>query len=416
MCFGLAACCISNLICWCPCPQASVGPVATRLTYTFGLFLVTVLMWVLRNWGDQFTMPAGYHFCQGECFGYSAVYRASLGLVLYHATMALFTMGITTSRFGRARFHNGFWLLKALMLAGSLTLCFVYIPDAAFTPYSKVAAAGAVLFIIINSMTVIDMAYLTAGHLVKRHDAAEDSETQANLWASIIIGTTGVCYALVLAASVVVFALFTGEDNPYREINQAFAGVNIGIAVVAAFLSISEMVKEADPRSGLLQSAVVAAYSSYMMLSAVSSQMTGQVGSEDGVLPQVLFYLGFSITMLSMCVSAFGTTASLENGGENPLIDFDEEEMLEAGVNAVEWEGVMYSYSFMHVVFVLAGMYVACLLTNWAVLVGGTDTGGNDFSINKGDGAMWIKAATGWFITGYYAFILLANVCCARRD
>lgn len=83
------------------------GSRVTRLTYTLGLFLVTVVAWVFRNWGDLI-VPASFQQCGGgDCFQYMAVLRISFGFVLYHLLMCLCTIGVTTSRFYRAKFHNG---------------------------------------------------------------------------------------------------------------------------------------------------------------------------------------------------------------------------------------------------------------------------------------------------------------------
>ena len=49
----------------------------------------------------------------------------------------------------------------------------------------------------------------------------------------------------------------------------------------------------------------------------------------------------------------------------------DEDTLLSAGsspVNDDEKSGTRYNYSWFHVIFVLATMYVAMLLTNWSVL------------------------------------------------
>lgn len=45
--------------------------------------------------------------------------------------------------------------------------------------------------------------------------------------------------------------------------------------------------------------------------------------------------------------------------------DSDEEEDVVGPVNDDERSGTRYNYSFFHIIFVLATMYTACLLTNW---------------------------------------------------
>jgi hypothetical protein len=52
-------------------------------------------------------LPTSWQLCPGTCFEYLAPYRVSFGVVLYHLFFCLFTVGITTGMWYRARFHNG---------------------------------------------------------------------------------------------------------------------------------------------------------------------------------------------------------------------------------------------------------------------------------------------------------------------
>jgi len=74
-----------------------------------------------------------------------------------------------------------------------------------------------------------------------------------------------------------------------------------------------------------------------------------------------------------------------------------------------EKEKTAYKYWFMHLVMVLAGMYMAALLTNWATFSGGAFTDGS-FCVDEGIGAMWSKAATSWLISLLYVWTLFAPV------
>ena len=74
-----------------------------------------------------------------------------------------------------------------------------------------------------------------------------------------------------------------------------------------------------------------------------------------------------------------------------------------------EEEGTAYKYWFLHLVFVLAGLYMAALLTNWAVFHGEAFTGG-DFCVDEGVGSMWAKAATSWLVALLFIWTLFAPV------
>lgn len=60
--------------------------------------------------------------------GYMAVYRTAFTLSGFFFLMSLFTVGLTDSRGFRARFHNGAWIWKFLMLIAILVGVF-FIPN-----------------------------------------------------------------------------------------------------------------------------------------------------------------------------------------------------------------------------------------------------------------------------------------------
>jgi len=143
------------------------------------------------NWGDTI-IPESWQNCPGECFQMLAPYRVSFGVVLYHAFFCLFTIGITTGMWYRARFHNGyggtrrvnagaaawrvdasnpaacvtrarrrFWPIKLVMFVGLITAGF-YVPDDFFQAYGYICIVLGIGFLIFQAIIMVDFAYVWA--------------------------------------------------------------------------------------------------------------------------------------------------------------------------------------------------------------------------------------------------------------
>lgn len=83
----------------------------TRLMYCIGLLVVTLIGWVLRNWGGD-NVPIEWQNCAGPCFGILAPMRVTFALAIYHLVLAILTIGVTKPNSLRGRLHNGAWLFK----------------------------------------------------------------------------------------------------------------------------------------------------------------------------------------------------------------------------------------------------------------------------------------------------------------
>ncbi|PWA01482.1 hypothetical protein BB558_002427 [Smittium angustum] len=83
-----------------------------------------------------------------------------------------------------------------------------------------------------------------------------------------------------------------------------------------------------------------------------------------------------------------------------------------SGDNASDFEddekyGVQYSYSFFHIIFCIAGMYMAMLLTNWNSI----DANSGEFIIiGRSMSAVWAKIVSTWLCVLLYSWTLLAPV------
>ena len=81
--------------------------------YYLGFFVVTVVSWVLRDYGGSALNFGAAKGClaEGLC-GDLAVLRLSLGSLMFFALMLLLTLGVTALDSPRLALHVGFWPLK----------------------------------------------------------------------------------------------------------------------------------------------------------------------------------------------------------------------------------------------------------------------------------------------------------------
>lgn len=71
---------------------------------------------------------------------------------------------------------------------------------------------------------------------------------------------------------------------------------------------------------------------------------------------------------------------------------------------------VTYNYSFFHLVFALASMYIAMLMTGW-----GTNPQERDL-IDVGWTSVWVKLVTQWVTAATYIWMLIAPAVFPDRD
>jgi len=92
------------------------------------------------------------------------------------------------------------------------------------------------------------------------------------------------------------------------------------------------------------------------------------------------------------------------------LDDVEDDDDEENDAKDDEKNGCQYNYSFFHVVFAFAAMYISMVLTNWDIFEEIDGHGNNLILIGQSWPAVWVKVASSWVCYGLYAFSLLAPV------
>uniref|UniRef100_V5G546 Putative serine incorporator n=1 Tax=Anoplophora glabripennis TaxID=217634 RepID=V5G546_ANOGL len=438
-CCGSAAC----SLCCSACPSCR-NSTSSRIMYALMLLLTTIAACITLspglesalkkvpfcNNGSGSYLPDSVVFDCNKAVGYLAVYRICFILTCFFTLMALMMIGVKSSRDPRSGIQNGFWGLKYLLVIGGIIGAF-FIPEGTFgITWMYFGMIGGFCFILIQLILIIDFAHSWAEAWVGNYE-----ETESKGWYFALIGVTMLNFALSITGIVLLYVFFTKSND--CDLNKFFISINLIFCFIVSTISILPSVQDKLPRSGLLQSSVVTLYVTYLTWSAVSNSakecnpgLWGIFGGKSsgnnnidiiGLLIWMCCVLYSSLRSASKsskitmsenmlakdngAVRGSGSGNLVENegndgdGGESGRKVWDNEE-----------ESVAYSWSFFHVMFALATLYVMMTLTNWYKPNSNLET------FNYNAASMWVKAISSWLCLALYSWTLIAPVVLNDRE
>ncbi|TPX67577.1 hypothetical protein SpCBS45565_g03714 [Spizellomyces sp. 'palustris'] len=417
---------------------------ATRVGYAFMFVLTAVLSWIMQSdWASRKLESISHGYLQlkcpqGDCYGYLAVIRICFATTLFHAIMSAIMYNVKSSRDFRSSIQNGYWAWKLLAWAGLVILNF-FIPNEFFMFVGKyLDIPGAFVFILIQIVLLIDFAYTFSETLLEKWEEKEDKR-----WLGVLLAITFGAFVCSIALTGVMYAWFGSSSC---KLNQFFISFNLILCLIVTALSVAPPIQEANPKSGLAQGAMVTVYATYLIASAIVSEPNDNgenvcnPTNKSGKTETTTLVLGSLFTFLAL---AYSTTRAATKGdvlatnGDDeaslPLIseqpsgrsshlrsavesgalpsralhDDDDGDDGAFGVpDDDEKDGVQYNYSFFHIIFLLASMYLAMLLTGWDMV----DKTDGVAVVGKSMGAAWVKVVSSWFVLLLYVWTLVAPV------
>ncbi|CAO4380765.1 unnamed protein product [Caenorhabditis nigoni] len=425
-CFGSAAC----SLCCSACPGAK-NSTTTRIMYALMLISATFIAVMMLLPGVQQKLVDNKWLCDyagvncQHAIGYQAVYRVCAGAASFFFLMMILMLGVSSSKDGRSSIQNGFWFFKYIFMFGIIAGYFFIGSESLATPLMYIGMLGAFLFILIQLILIVDFAHGLAESWVSQY---EDNDSRA-CYAGLLVTTFGGFLLCLTAAGYVFFNYAIGDGCGLPKF---FVIVNVLICVAISILSVSPMVQEVMPRSGLLQAVVISGYIIYLTWSALLSNpnescnptvanitqstiTTGTNNKNDDtfVTPMPVHSL-ISLLIWLVCL----VYASIRNSSNTSLgkITGDTEEHVQ--LNDVEggkaWdneeEGVAYSYSFFHFMFCLASLYVMMTLTSWY------HPDSDLAHLNSNMASVWVKIVSSWICAGLYSWTLVAPLVFPDRE
>jgi hypothetical protein len=342
---------------------------------------------------------------------------------------------VKSSRDPRSKIQNGFWFFKYAILVGIAVGAF-YIPygtgvfDRAMMYMGMV---GAFLFILIQLVLLVDFAHSWADRWVGNWQ-----ETESRGWYIALLSVTFLFYAAALTSVVLFYVYYTRPDD--CALHKFFISINLILCLAASVISVLPKVQEVNTNSGLLQSSFITLYIMYLTWSAMSNNpdqtcnpslmaifnpstingtttaaaqptSTSAAISTQSIVGMFIWLaciLYSSIRSSSGFDKLAGSTESTLISEKTPSSRDDTEK---ARVYDNEEDGVVYSYSFFHCMFMLASFYVMMSLTNWD-----SPSEANLSKLNSNMSSVWVKMVSSWVCIVIYVWTLVAPMIFPDRD
>uniref|UniRef100_A0A8V5HDU3 Uncharacterized protein n=1 Tax=Melopsittacus undulatus TaxID=13146 RepID=A0A8V5HDU3_MELUD len=409
--------CTPQLCCGCgcsPCRGLRVST-STRVLYTLLHVLASTVCCLMLLPVLCLQVPFAVVLCQHlpggmdceQLVGSSAVYRVCFGTACFHLAQAALLLNVRSSAGCRARLHNGFWLLKMLVLLGLCAASFFIPEDGFIQAWHYTGVCGGFAFILIQLVLITAFAHTWNKNWLT--GAAQDKR-----WYLAVLLATAAFYTLASAAFSFLYKYYTHPAACH--LNKALLTVNGSLCGIMSFISITPC----QPRSGLLQSSIISCYVMYLTFSALSSRPPERGGcscplqepgaggapispTEDTTVAILGAAIMYACVLFAWCVCP----RCAHSRHSSPVAVLGPWGRL-GSWHRDERDKVVYSYSAFHFVFFLASLYVMMTLTNWFRYIPcscpTTFTHGSWSTF-------WVKVSSCWACVLLYLWLLLSPFC-----
>lgn len=405
----LATCCASLTCGLCSSVASGITKRSARFGYC-GLFGISLIVsWILREVGAPLLEKIPWINTSDtntkEWFQIQAVLRVSLGNFLFFAIFAIIMIGIKDQNDRRDSWHHGGWIAKMIIWLLLVVLMF-FLPNVVISIYGTLSKFGAGLFLLVQVVILLDCTH-------SWNDAWVEKDEQK--WYIALLSVSVGCYIAAFTVSGILFIWFNPSGHD--------CGLNIFFIVMTMILAFVFGIIALHPavNGSLLPAAVISLYCAYVCYTGLASEPRNYVCNglhKSKAVTTSTLILGMLTTILSVLYSALragsSTTflsppSSPKSGGKKPLL---KEELEEGKEKKEETEArpVSYSYTFFHLIFALASMYSAMLLSGW------TDSSESSDLIDVGWTSVWVRICTEWVTAVLYIWSLVAPLICPDRE
>ena len=393
---------MASLLCCAACETASCACQLGKCFFTDGklsdtaanvIYLLFFAVWtfvafVLQEWGapqfDFYSFNVGCTDIPGidvsACKGENAVYRISLGMMLW------FVMIMVANVYSK-RFHTGLWGIKILTLL-VLTTGLFFAPLVGQDGYVQFARGISAIFLVSQLVYFIDAAYTWNSYFADK--AYGDLYDENRNWVALALMT---CFFLMLAVAVANILLYIFYNNCTRQ--TVFITVTLLLIVLATVSQLNIQ----DTESSLVTSCIVSAYATYLCWSAVSADECNP--SQQRTQEQTIF--AFCVTAISLIWSSYSAGTRTTQPTNIIRLTDDSEEEKDDEEESQPTGGT--SMVLFHASMATGSVYMSMLLTNWGTVAG-----------KQSAAQMWVSIISQWISMLLYGWTLIAPKCCPNRE
>ena len=384
------ACCACSSVCGFLCKDHATR---AKLRYCTILLFATIMCFVMLVPGMRRTFDRIPNFCGklvtnetcDKFFGFGAVYRVMLSMTTFYGMFALFTIRITRVDSFRARFNNGFWVVKfGIILAITVGAFFIPKKSEFFRIWMYACLIGGFVFMLYQVIIVIDF-----GHSWSVSWAEKLETSNSKFWYLAMVLATLLMFTITLAAIATFYVLFAGAHALNKcKANTFYITFIVIQCFLAMVISVIPTVQQELAGAGLLQSSVVVLYTSYLTFNTLSTEpdaMCNPLGKVildydkmSGINGEALFgcLLTFALVIFACTVRAHTSHLgkyglAISESEEYAMLTLIREESKQSEKKDAEKseisldEFVGYNYSLFHVIMALTSLHLLMILTNW---------------------------------------------------
>ncbi|KAG5249818.1 hypothetical protein OIU77_026600 [Salix suchowensis] len=408
----LASCCAACACNACTTVVSGISRRSARIAYC-GLFALSLIVsWILREVAAPLMekIPWINHFHKTpdrEWFETDAVLRVSLGNFMFFTILATMMVGVKNQKDPRDSLHHGGWMAKVVCWCILVILMF-FLPNEIVSFYESASKFGSGLFLLVQVVLLLDFVHGWNDKWVGYDE---------KFWYVALLVVSLVCYLGTFAFSGLLFHWFTpsGQDCG---LNTFFIVMTLIFAFVFAIIALHPAVS-----GSVLPASVISLYCMYLCYSGLASEPReyecNGLHKHSKAASTGTLTIGLLTTVLSVVYSAVraGSSTTLLSppsspraGADHPLLPLDNKASKQEEKEKA-CKPVTYSYSFFHIIFSLASMYSAMLLTGWS-----TSVGESGKLVDVGWPSVWVRILTGWATAGLYTWSLVAPILFPDRE
>lgn len=382
---------------------------SARIAYC-GLFgLSLIVSWILREVAAPLMekIPWINHFSQTpdrEWFETDAVLRVSLGNFLFFTILSVMMVGVKTQKDPRDGLHHGGWMAKVVCWCILVILMF-FVPNEIVSFYESISKFGSGLFLLVQVVLLLDFVHGWNDKWVGYDE---------QFWYVALFVVSLVCYVGTFGFSGLLFHWFTPSGLDCG-LNTFFIVFTLMLVFIFALVALHPAIG-----GSILPASVISMYCMYLCYSGLASEPRDYecngLHRHSKAISTGTLTVGLLTTVLSVVYSAVraGSSTTLLSSppgsprAGKPLLPLDK---VDEKAEKESSKPVSYSYSFFHIIFSLASMYSAMLLTGWS-----TSVGESGKLVDVGWPSVWVRIITCWVTAGLYVWSMVAPVLFPDRE